>query len=115
MIKLKVWFKIIGFCFLSTRNVNLGNIVYYKGLKWIARNSKTGGTTWDLGDLERTRYEEHVPLGMIEKPRTVSNFIHDLRFTYAFYMGFWFDIWVRAEKGDEHCRETIKTDMPRPS
>ena len=114
--KLKVWFKIIWFCLqaTSTKRINLGNTVYYEGLKWIAINSKTGGASWDLGDLERTRYKEYVPRSQIKKPRTVTNFIQDIQFTYGFYMGYWFDIWVRAEQGDEHSMKTIRNVMPRP-
>ncbi len=112
MAKLKVYFRIFWLCLKSTRRLNLGDYVRYEGRRWVLYQG-VDNPYWNLGTPgQSTERRERVHRKDFRKEWSLGNFTHDLRSTFRFYRGYWFDIWVRAEQGDAQSLKTLR-HMPR--
>jgi hypothetical protein len=105
-----VYMKIFRLCFYSLKKLNLGDIVVYRNRRWVLFQG-VQNPYWDLSLLgEKETANVHRDLFLKEK--SLGNFMHDLRSTYRFYRGYWFDIWVRADLGDISSFRVMR-HMPR--
>ena len=98
----RLYWKIRIF-FLALRwvpQINLGDVVKYRGKKYTVCNGVRSGS-WRLGDLDNG-CDGWVPRKECKKVWTVANIRHSFFSGWNFYMTSWFDIW---------CREGIKSWM----
>lgn len=83
--------------FLALRwipQVNLGDVVRYRGKKYTVCNGVRSGS-WRLGNLDNGR-DGWVSRKDCKKIWTVANIRHSFFFGWNFYMTSWFDIWCRG-------------------
>jgi hypothetical protein len=112
MAKVRVYFRITLFCLQRTREICLGDIVRWQGKRWVVYNGVTR-PVWDLSELGGRRLER-VNESEFRKERSFGNFVHDIRSTWRFYRGYWFDIWVRGLTGNVDSSECVRKHMPTP-
>jgi hypothetical protein len=99
MTRLYWWFRVV---FLSMRWIprfNLGDRVIWRGKEWVLIQGVCD-PTWDLirgNKSPRDGYErcENVHKSEFRKVRTPRNYWGSFQSGYQFYMGYWYDIWVR--------------------
>jgi len=92
-----IWLS-LKWCF----QVNLGDEVWYRGLKYNVLNGVHCGE-WRLVGPDTFGHmvtfdngrDGWVPRKDCKKVKTLSNYIHSFKSGYWFYMTSWYDIWVR--------------------
>lgn len=105
--KLRIYTRMAILCLKSTRRLNIGDVVIYRGKRWFISNGVTR-PSWSLAEVGGDGYEKYVHESEFRKERSFGNVMHDLNFTWSFYKGYWFDIWLRALNGDVQSREALR-------
>ena len=102
MNKLRWWIYVIWLSAKWCFQVNLGDLVWYHGRKYVVLNG-VRSNSWKLAEwnifgeplvLENGN-DGWVPRAECKKVKTLSNAIGSFRSGYRFYMTSWYDIWVR--------------------
>jgi hypothetical protein len=91
--KIRYWIFIVYLSIKWMFKTNLGNYVWYKGKKHIVCNGVIS-EMWRLGDLDNG-HEGWVPRKECKLVLSADNIFHSFKWGYGFYMGYWYDIWVR--------------------
>jgi hypothetical protein len=91
--KVKYWAYIVWLSARWIPQVNLGDRVIYKGVEYVVVNGVRNGS-WRLAELENGD-DGWVPRSEVEKSCDLLNMAASFMSGYRFYMGYWFDIWVR--------------------
>ena len=96
--KLRWKMYIVWLSFKWVRNVNLGDLVWYQGKKYSVSNGVMSNS-WRLFDIRtgntETANDGWVPRSECKKVKSISNYIGSFKSGYRFYMGYWYDIWIR--------------------
>lgn len=74
--------------------LNLGDEVWYQGERWML----VQGVCRPYWDIQHTVHgvRNHIHVSSLRKVRSLRNWWSSFRSGYRFYMGYWYDIWVRA-------------------
>ena len=91
--KLKYWLYIIWLSAKWIFRQNLGDQVVYSGKKYLIANGVVSNC-WRLSGLQNDN-DGWVKRNECRKIITPYNLLHSFRSGYRFYMGYWFNIWVR--------------------
>ena len=80
--------------------INLGDRVWYKGKQYVVVNG-VWIDLYRLGYVGRHGWFENDHEGLVPKVEckkvwTISNCLHSFKAGWRFYMGYWYDIWVRT-------------------
>lgn len=94
IIKLKYRIFILWLSFKWIFRVNLGDKIYYRGQVCTVMNGVYSGS-WSVKFFGNPYTGERVPQKECTKVWTISNMLHSFRSGYDFYMGYWYQIWVR--------------------
>jgi hypothetical protein len=97
------WLRVVWLALRWIPQVNLGDLVYYKGREWSVCNG-VYPNSWRLQDGQEIPEDSKqqgdssgwVPRSECKKVWTVSNVTHSFWSGYSFYMVNWYDIWVRT-------------------
>jgi len=109
--KIFIYLRIYYLAIKSIFKLNLGDIVKYKEKKFVLTQGVCN-PYWNIQEyikccfedpLLRANFYENIKLKYLEnihknkfkKELSIRNIIHDIKFTYNFYKGYWFDIWYR--------------------
>ncbi len=92
--KIRVKFLIIHLCIRWMFRVNLGDKVIYKGQEYVVANG-VRSNSWRLHGLNNG-VSGWVSRDDCCKVKTLPNYINSFKSGYRFYVGYWYDIWVRV-------------------
>lgn len=91
--KLRAHLLILWLSLKWVPRVNLGDLVLYKGERWIVANGVVSGR-WDLWcDVKKERIS--VSRNDVVKIKTIKNYWGTFRSARRFYYTSWFSIWAR--------------------
>lgn len=90
---IKYWLLIVGLSIKWMFRVNVMDLVVYNGKQYMVLNG-VRADSWRL-DLDNGD-QGWVPRSECKKVWTLKNIIGSFKSGYRFYMGYWFDIWVRS-------------------
>lgn len=95
MTKIRVWLRICLYSIESAFDLRLGDYVRMNGKRYMLMNGPCR-PSWSIQEVggEEKRLEQ-VDEKLFVKELSIRNIWHDIGFTYNFYMGYWYDIWVR--------------------
>lgn len=71
--------------------INLGDLVWYKGKKYVVLNG-VRPHSWKL-NIQKNDNDGWVPRNECRKVLTLKNMYGSFKSGYRFYMGYWYDIW----------------------
>ena len=95
IIKLMVWFRIVKLSSGWTFRINLSDKIYYNNHIYSVANGIRCGM-WRLYDLNNDN-DGWVKRSECRKVWTIKNCIGSFKCGYRFYMGYWYDIWVKEK------------------
>ena len=87
------WLFVIKLSLRWIPRLNLGAAVWHEGEKWTLAQGVCR-PKWDL--QKGMRRKKHVHENEFKKVRSLKNYWHSFSSGYRFYMGYWYDSWVRG-------------------
>lgn len=92
LVRLYWWIKVVRLSLRWVPRLNIGRMVWWKGEKWMLIQGVCD-PAWDLARGERR--ENHIHSREFKAVQNPVEWGRAFMSAYRFYMGYWYDIWVR--------------------
>lgn len=90
--RILVYAFILKLCWRSLFKINIGDTVRYQGKRYVLVQG-VNDPLWHMQTPDNSERIEYVHRDKFSKERSLRNVIHDVSFTWDFYVGYWSRQW----------------------